>query len=102
VLSWLPDDSETLVVSVGKVPLGSPAAKPVLAPPTAGSIKYSSSESTPIPDPFGDPPYAYQDVVAPTCIHPLVWYSALYPADTWSSMVKQFFGTGSAILLQNS
>jgi hypothetical protein len=52
----------------------------------------------PLPNPFSDPPYEYEDVVAEMCISPLVGYTTLYPAEPWATMVKEFYGTGNASL----
>ena len=83
VLCWLPQETEAVLVSRGKVPPGTLSADvfPALSGDN-GSPEYV--------------PPVYQDLVAAECIEPLVIFSLLYPHP--DRLIRSFYGRKTAKL----
>ncbi|WP_460185655.1 hypothetical protein [Thermopirellula anaerolimosa] len=93
MLWWLPEETETILVSRGAVPIpelchASPAAEARGVPflPSAQGFAYSKCE------------YPYEDLVAMHCIEPLVYNQGIYPPDIRHKLISTFYAAKSAIL----
>lgn len=96
-LWWLPDNTETILVSRGNVPLAEfrqaqpPEDKdgePFLAWPQG--YRYPKQE------------YPPEDLVAMYCIEPLVYYRRLYPSDVRHKLINTFYPPKSATLFMKA
>jgi hypothetical protein len=96
VLWWLPEETETVVVSKGNVPI---MELHTATPPTS-----KPSEPTLVVAPgyewynYPTYEYEYQDLVAMNCIEPLVSPTGLYPDNLQGKMLKSFYGPKTASL----
>ncbi|GAB6184553.1 hypothetical protein [Thermopirellula anaerolimosa] len=96
-LWWLPENTETILVSRGQVPArewrdASPPEKRGGAPflPSPQGWRYSKME------------HRYEDLVAMRCIEPLVYYQRIYPPDTRDNLITTFYAPKSVRLFMKA
>jgi len=97
VLWWLPEETESVVVSRGDVPLKK--LKSFL--PSADAADAAGAAPSWAPPPTYVYPaydYPYQDLVAMHCIEPLVYHTGLCDDDLRNSMVNSYYNPKAASL----
>ncbi len=89
LLWWLPDDTESLIISHGRIHIEDfdPFAG---VPPSTGPRGIERLDATPARD--------FEDLMAAQCIEPLADISPRYPFDVRPRMMKEFFDPGTATL----